>query len=205
MIDTNSTHQTDNMHTYADHPYPLIPTPSAKLTDPTLKPDLFTSLASDMALVHNILIRALNSIVMQAPHITSPDVPAFCRYILTFYSFLHIHHTSEENSFFPAVEAMSGEKGVMDVNVEQHKVFEKGVDELRTYVEGVVAGKEEWDGKKVVGIVEGFGESLAKHLGEEIATLEGLRRFGEGRMERVLKLAEREAESSMVGRALGFG
>ncbi|KAK0611974.1 hypothetical protein B0T14DRAFT_441033 [Immersiella caudata] len=188
------------MPTHADHPYPLIPTPSsAKFQDPTLgKADLFTSLASDMALVHNLIIRSINSIALQAPHITPPDMLPFCRYILTFYSFLHIHHTSEEDSFFPAVEKMAGEKGVMDVNVEQHKVFEKGVEELRGYVEGVLAGREEWNGGKVVGLVEGFGGSLVKHLGEEIATLERLRRFGEGRMEGVVKLAEKEAERSMV-------
>src|SRR4051794_31852718 len=121
-----------------------------------------------MALAHNILIRALNSIYLQAPHISTPsDVKAFCRYILTFHKFLHIHHTNEETQFFPAIETMAGEKGVMDGNVRQHRGFEKGVSELREYVEGVTGGRERYDGERVVGMIDGFGGLLVEHLTEE--------------------------------------
>ncbi|KAK0649644.1 hypothetical protein B0T16DRAFT_135241 [Cercophora newfieldiana] len=188
------------MAIYADHPFALIPTPSSnKHKDPTLgKPDLFDSLASDMALAHNMLIRALNSIYLQAPHITTPsDEKAFCRYILTFHRFLHIHHTNEESDFFPSLETMAGEKGVMDVNVQQHQAFEKGVKEFREYVEGVSSGKERYDGERVVSMIDVFGGLLVKHLTEEIGTLEALRRFGEERMGQVMRKADQEAERSM--------
>ncbi|KAK3339849.1 hypothetical protein B0T25DRAFT_560728 [Lasiosphaeria hispida] len=68
-------------------PFPSHPkTPSfTKRKNPSLgQPDLFDALPSNMTLVHSILIRALNSIYLQAPHIALPDVQDFCRYILTF-------------------------------------------------------------------------------------------------------------------------
>ncbi len=102
---------------YADHPFSLIPTPNFSLKDSKTTPDVFDELASEMALVHNIVIRGLNSIYLQAPHIKPVDEKSFCRYIACWYTLLHGHHHGEETMFFPAVEEMTGVKGIMDTTL----------------------------------------------------------------------------------------
>lgn len=184
---------------YADHPFPLITTPvfAALSKDPNYKPDEFDYNASEMANVHNMIIRGINSIYLQAPHIQPADHKPFSRYILAFYTLLHVHHTGEEEMFFPEVEKMAGVKGVMDGNIEQHRVFGAGLESLKEYAEGVLADKHGFEGGKVVEIIDGFGESLVKHLTEEIPTLVGLRAHGE-KMKGLTKALQDEAEHSMV-------
>ena len=145
-----------------------------------------------------MVIRSLNSIYLQAPHITTTDEKDFCRYMLTWYTFLHIHHTREETVFFPAVEEMAGEKGIMEVNVQQHRAFGDGLGRFKVYLEGILVGREKYDGIKVVEIIDSFGAILVQHLTEEISTLVGLRRFGNNRMGSVMKIAEKEADRTMV-------
>lgn len=93
-----------------------------------------------MALMHNAIIRALNSIYKQAPHVEAKDNKDFIDYALCWYEILYSmpygfvegrfqktanldsdHHESEEEFFFPAVEQAADEKGIMDTNVEQHR------------------------------------------------------------------------------------
>ncbi|KAK3997762.1 hypothetical protein QBC44DRAFT_391905 [Cladorrhinum sp. PSN332] len=185
---------------YADHPFPLIATPvfTALSKDANAKPDAFDYNASEMAGIHNVIIQGLNSIYLQAPHVQlqPAEHKSFCKYILAFYRLLHVHHTGEEEMFFPAVEKMSGIKGVMDGNIEQHRVFGAGLDNLKLYAEAVLADKETYEGGKVVEIIDGFGESLAKHLADEIPTLQGLREHGE-KMDGLTQALADEAEHSM--------
>ncbi|KAK1833933.1 hypothetical protein QBC39DRAFT_301764 [Podospora conica] len=193
---------------YADHPFALIPTPSfprLKNGEPVPPVDIFHELATDMTLVHNLIIRGLNAIVLQAPHVTAPaDIPPFTRFILAWHLMIAIHHAGEESMFFPEVERMSGVVGVMDKEKEEHEQFHAGLDELKGYVDAVVAGKEAWDGKRVVSVIEGFGDVLTGHLSGEVKSLEELRRFGEVKMAGVMKEAGKEAEAGM--KALGaFG
>src|SRR4051794_36167439 len=74
-----------------------------------------------MALGHNVLIRGLNSIYLQAPNISAEDAADFISYAKCWHEILHAHHTMEETVLFPAIEAKTGEKGIMDGNVEQHR------------------------------------------------------------------------------------
>ncbi|KAK3367904.1 hypothetical protein B0H63DRAFT_489974 [Podospora didyma] len=183
---------------YADHPFSLIPTPVflAKSKDPNAKTDKFDEIASEMANVHNIMLRGLNSIYLQAPHISQGDIIPFCRYISGFCSFIHIHHNGEEEQFFPEVEKMAGVKGLMDGNVEQHRVFQAGLKGLEEYTAAVLAGKEEYSGEKIKNLVDGFGAVLVQHLTDEIPTLLGLREY-EDKMAGLEKAIQEEAETSM--------
>jgi len=47
----------------------------------------------------------------------------FCRRLNGEADFEIAHHTSEEESFFPRIENDTGEKGIMDGNIEQHRYF----------------------------------------------------------------------------------
>ncbi|KAK4182627.1 hemerythrin HHE cation binding domain-containing protein [Podospora australis] len=183
---------------YADHPFTLIPTPVflLKSANPDAKTDKFDEIASEMANVHNMFVRGLNSIYLQAPHIVPSDEKHFANYILAFHNFLHIHHHGEETQFFPEVEAMAGIPGLMEGNVEQHHAFHDGLAAFKQYAEDVVAGKERYDGGKVRGIIDSFGSALMEHLADEIPTLVGLRRY-EDKMGGLEGAIKEEAETSM--------
>jgi len=49
----------------------------------------------------------------------------------------------------------------MDGNVEQHHAFEKGVTAFQEYVEKLTP--EEYDGKRVIELLDAFREALTKH------------------------------------------
>jgi hemerythrin-like domain-containing protein len=74
-----------------------------------------------MALGHNVLIRGLNSIYLQAPHVVPQDYAHFISYALCWAEVLDAHHEIEETSLFPAIERITGEVGVMEKNIEQHR------------------------------------------------------------------------------------
>ncbi|KAL2132263.1 hypothetical protein VTI74DRAFT_4003 [Chaetomium olivicolor] len=136
---------------------------------------MLDTLASEMCHVHNMIIRGLNSIYLQAPHIKLADEKSFCQYMTGWYNLLHTHHAGEEAMFFPIVEKLTGIKGIMDINIEQHRSFHDGVDGFKAYAEAVLADKEKFDGAKVVGMIDAFGPPLMKHLGDEIPTILSLR------------------------------
>jgi hypothetical protein len=163
---------------------------------------MFDKLASEMAHVHNMLIRGLNSIHLQASHIKPADEKPFCKYIMGWYNLLHSHHSGEEAMFFPIVEKMTGTKGIMDTNIDQHKAFHDGVDELKGYVQAVIADQERYSGTKVVSLVDGFGASLVQHLADEIPTILSLRQYGEKRMAGLPKEFDAEGDKAMVGSLL---
>jgi hemerythrin-like domain-containing protein len=163
---------------------------------------MFDKLASEMAHVHNMLIRGLNSIYLQASHIKPADEKPFCKYIMGWYDLLHTHHSGEEAMFFPIVEKMTGIKGIMDTNIDQHKAFHDGVDGLKGYVQAVIADQERYSGTKVVSLVDGFGTSLVQHLADEIPTILSLRQYGEERMAGLPKEFDAEGDKAMVGSLL---
>jgi hemerythrin-like domain-containing protein len=154
-------------------------------------------MASEMALVHNMIILGINSIYLQAPHITPADEKSFCKYITCWYDVVDGHHAGEEDILFPAVESMTGVKGIMDTNKGQHKAFHDGMDKLKAYADAVLAGKEKYEGSKVVGLIDDFGAVLTQHLADEIPTILNLRQFGD-KMAGLPKVMSDEGAKAMV-------
>jgi hemerythrin-like domain-containing protein len=74
-----------------------------------------------MALAHNMLLRGLNSIYLQAPHIAPADAGDFISYAKCWVEVLEHHHKMEEDRIFPWIEEQTGEEGIMEGNVEQHR------------------------------------------------------------------------------------
>lgn len=132
-----------------------------------------------MSTVHNLLIRGLNSIYLQAPHIKPADEKHFCEYMKIWCLSVLTHHHEEEELFFPWVEKLTSVKGLMDKNLEQHHAFHVGLDVFDEYVKGVLAGKQKYDGAKVVELIDGFGAVLAQHLSDEIPTLLALKQYAD--------------------------
>ncbi|KAK4032003.1 hypothetical protein C8A01DRAFT_41560 [Parachaetomium inaequale] len=185
---------------YADHPFSLVPTPLF-LAEDSQATDVFDELASEMALVHNIIIRGLNSIYLQAPHIKPADEKSFGSYMVNWYNLVHSHHNGEETMFFPAIERLTGVEGLMDANIEQHKAFHDGLDRCKAYADAVVAGKEKYEGSRVIEIIDDFGPALVKHLSDEIPTILGLRQYAD-KLAELPKLFQEEADSAMKGISL---
>lgn len=65
----------------------------------------------------------------------------------------------------------------MEKNVEQHHAFNPGLEKFEAYVEALRKKKEDFDGKKVVSLIDGFGTTLTDHLRDEIVTFEALQEF----------------------------
>ncbi len=137
------------------------------------------TLAKEMINAHNFLLRGINSIYLQCINVErSPeDVPAFVNYASCWSRILHHHHSSEEEWIFPDIEKITGEKGIMDVNVQQHQAFEKGIEEYTAYVASVKEGKEKYEGARLKAIIDSFMPTLHEHLVAEVDNLKGLEKY----------------------------
>lgn len=59
----------------------------------------------------------------------------------------------------------------MTDNVEQHEMFQPGLDALKEYCVQVQQSQSTYDGAKLITMVEAFAEAFVHHLHEEIDTL----------------------------------
>ncbi|KAH8695785.1 hypothetical protein GQ44DRAFT_765086 [Phaeosphaeriaceae sp. PMI808] len=136
-----------------------------------------------MSLAHNGILRGLNSIVLQAPHIplSSPaTIQDFLTYCQCWCESMHHHHDAEEDLFFPEIEQLTSTPGLMQRNKDQHQAFTPGFEAFHEYVKTCVP--EAFDGTEVRRLVEGFAGALGQHLHEEIETLRALDRYDSARV-----------------------
>ncbi|KAJ9148895.1 Hemerythrin HHE cation binding domain-containing protein [Pleurostoma richardsiae] len=160
---------------WADGPFELIPTPSS-LGD---KPKGSQAIVPEMLIVHNFLLRGINSIYLQCVNVErSPAViPDFVNFAACWGSLLHEHHEAEETMMFPSMEKLAGVTGLMDANVDQHRAFHGGLEAYEGYLSSVKEGKEKYDGQKLRGLIDSFMPVLRQHLHDEIDTLVKLSQY----------------------------
>lgn len=133
-----------------------------------------------MCLVHNVFIRILNCIYLQARNVKKEkDVADFVIFMHAWIVTIHEHHGNEERHFFPYLEKAIGVQGFMEKNVEQHHAFNPGLEKFEVYVNALREKKEKYDGEKVISLIDGFGTTLTTHLKDEIKTLEDLGQYEE--------------------------
>jgi hemerythrin-like domain-containing protein len=145
-----------------------------------------------MALAHNVMVRNLNAIYLQASNITDPkDISDFLIFCQTCYEAIHHHHHCEEEFFFPWIEEYTGEKGIMERNVEQHKAFDAGAEKFKDYTYSVTPAS--YDGEKLKGIIDDFGPALTAHLTDEIQTLLSLDKYGAEKLEKAWHELDKKA------------
>ncbi|KIW90461.1 uncharacterized protein Z519_09107 [Cladophialophora bantiana CBS 173.52] len=173
---------------WADEPYSLISTlPFSKDSSHAAY-----YVATQMALAHNGILRGLNSIYLQALHIPREDLGTirdFLTYCQCWGESMHHHHDAEEEVFFPSIEQISGVHGIMDRNIEQHRAFTPGFDLFQEYAR--TCPPQDYDGAKVRSLIEGFGESLSRHLRDEIDTLRALDAYDSERVRQAYKRLEK--------------
>ncbi|KAI1085269.1 hypothetical protein F5B20DRAFT_137495 [Whalleya microplaca] len=90
---------------WADGPWPLIETPSRSqhITHPALH------IANELAHTHNAMLRGLNAIYLQAPHVHQPtDVSDLLFLTQSWSAWVLDHHNVKETSMLPGFEAVLG-------------------------------------------------------------------------------------------------
>ena len=124
-----------------------------------------------MAYTHNTILRGLNAIYHHAPNVTlgTSDASSFLLYCRTVCDFLQLHHETEEEFFFPAIEKASRRPGLMNGNIKQHEAFEEQVRKLSEYT--AITTAEKFQPQTLRLLIEDTVKPLGQHLHEEIPTL----------------------------------
>ncbi|KAH3911700.1 hypothetical protein HBI56_140400 [Parastagonospora nodorum] len=173
---------------WADQPYPLITTTAFSKN----ASHSAYYVATQMALAHNGMIRGLNSIYLQAPHIPHNDTSTqrdFLMYCECWCESMHHHHDAEEAEFFPSLEKIAAQPGLMAQNVEQHRAFTPGFEKFHEYVKS--CDVKDFDGPKIQALVHDFAPPLTKHLQDEIETLKALEKYDSKEVKSAYKRLEK--------------
>ncbi|KDQ17586.1 hypothetical protein BOTBODRAFT_172044 [Botryobasidium botryosum FD-172 SS1] len=178
---------------WADGPWPLIETP-AKTMD--IKRHAAVQIANEMCHPHNLMIRGINSIYLQAPHVKKPaDIADFLYFCGSWCQLVAQHHKEEEDFFFPAVEKAIEKPGFFDGEVEEHHTFLIGFDEMRKYLKETTP--ETFSAARLNGIIDKFATDLQKHLSGEIQTLLALEKEPKADGATLLKIANEAGERAV--------
>jgi hemerythrin-like domain-containing protein len=170
-----------NPSTWADGPFPLIPTPFGARDVSKEHGSKF--LAQQMAHIHNCILRVLNAVYNQAPYVkTEKGIVAFLQLVRLWHNELEHHHQTEEICLFPRIEQLTGEKNVMEGNVEQHHQFEPGLKALHKYA--TETSVKDYNAEDLRKILKGFGDILQTHLNDEINTLLSLEKYDSNKLKK---------------------
>ncbi|KAI0479821.1 hypothetical protein F4859DRAFT_477482 [Xylaria cf. heliscus] len=93
------------MKPWANQPWPLIETPSwtQQITHPALH------IANEIAHIHNAMLRGLNAIYLQAPHVQqAKDIADLSFLVQSWSTWLLDHHSLKESTMLPGFEAVLG-------------------------------------------------------------------------------------------------
>jgi hemerythrin-like domain-containing protein len=124
------------------------------------------------------MIRGLNSMLIQAPFISTPaDIKDFVDYALSFCVLIHEHHNTEEALIFPLVEDATGVPGIMDKNVVQHGAFLPKLHDFKNYLVQMKLGVRKYDEKKFVALLNSFAGLMVEHLTDEVRMLEEMEKY----------------------------
>ncbi|KAK6957402.1 hypothetical protein Daesc_000186 [Daldinia eschscholtzii] len=165
---------------WVDEPFQLITTPSTYLSDS----HSYVHVASDMAHAHNVIIRGLNAIIQQAPHVPTStekgynvkDVKDLLFYVHSWCKMVGHHHWVEESFIFPEIEKVAGKPGLMDNPHHQHELFHDGMEKLLAYSQATKPEEYRWEGPGgMKEIIDSFSKELTDHLYDEINVFLGLK------------------------------
>ena len=185
---------------WADEPIALIPIPSNH-KDPQTHAAVMG--AGEMAHAHNCLLRGINAIIQQAPHVPDASQPQYNEqdvrdllfYVAAWVKVVHHHHDAEELTMFPDIERWTGRPGLMQGAKDQHAAFHGGLELLLRYAEGTDPEEYRWKGG-MKEIIDGFVDPLAQHLSEEIDLLLSLKELDSEGFKEIWKETERVAKAT---------
>lgn len=181
---------------WADGPYELI------RTDRRREQTGAVYCAAQMASVHNMILRGLNSILRQAQYVPDASKPRkyvpkgvqdLLIYVHAWAKTLEHHHDTEENIFFPLVEEETGIVGLMDDLEVEHEEFHDGLIALRNYLARVIETPRDYRWKTMRTIINGFAPALTNHLYAEIDFLLAMEKFNSDGLRRCWDETEKAA------------
>jgi Hemerythrin HHE cation binding domain len=157
----------------APQPFDLLPSPLPPNT-PYASATAGLQMGHDMSLLHNMVIRGFNSIILQAPYVlpgtpAAADILDFTQILVTF---LHHHHDVEEDFFFPELEKLIKQEGLMSQCTEEHRAFDQGLESLLQYAQNT--NHVDYSPEKLESLIKALGVPLVKHLAAEIPSLVSL-------------------------------
>jgi hypothetical protein len=125
-----------------------------------------------MSHAHNTIIRGLNAIIQQAPHVGPEDAKDLLFYVKAWTKMINHHHDVEETFIFPELEAFSGVQGLMDDPKHQHSLFHDTLEKLLEYSSSTKPEDYTWEGPGgMKDIIDSFSGPLTDHLYAEIDVL----------------------------------
>ncbi|KAK5045656.1 hypothetical protein LTR84_009025 [Exophiala bonariae] len=196
-----STHNTSRISMqaprWADDHYPLINTIHPENVPSTVsRHHSVFSCARQMAQIHNMIIRALNSSWNYAPTV-KPSTQAAADFLLfnqQLFTSLDHHHKVEDDFMFPAVEKLLGRPGAMEENVKGHQSFAEGLAIFQKYI--FVTRPDEFNGMTFRHIIESFAPELIQHLHDEISSLMSLHVLDSNELMKIWKHTEQMASKA---------
>jgi hypothetical protein len=127
-------------------------------------------IANEMAFAHNAMLRGLNAIYLQAPHIPKSEIPDFLFFVASYTAWVMHHHKMEEEKMFPCFQSVPEVRpGSLEPNIDQHHTFSEGLASLNTYATTMSVAN--YSGARIREIVEAFAKPFRDHLADEIQTL----------------------------------
>lgn len=134
--------------------------------------------ATEIAQIHNVMIRGVNSMLIQAPFISRPtDIKDFTDYCLTLCVLIHEHYNTEEVLTFPLIEDATGIPGIMDKNVVQHESFLPMLYHFKNHLTQMKLVVRKYDTMKFVAHLNAFSGLMVQHLSDEVKMLVDMEKY----------------------------
>lgn len=158
-----------------------------------------------MAHAHNVLIRGLNAILQQAPHVAvstkknynKQDIKDLLFYVHSWTKTVDHHHWVEETFIFGEIEKVSGKPGLMAEPKSQHEAFHGGIERLSAYASATKPDEFQWEGPGgMKEIIDSFSQHLTDHLYAEIDTILGLKFMDSQALNNIWDQAEKVAQQA---------
>lgn len=144
-------------------PYALLPIPPLAADH---RKDCAENFHWEMSLAHNIFVRGLNSIWLNAPLVKPKDEAAFAGYCLACITTIHAHHYGEEAYIFPVLQT----KLDMKNNEDQHKAFHDGMEDFESYMIKVQKKQGKYNSEQTRQLLRAFGDDLVQYLNDEVGS-----------------------------------
>ncbi|KAI1495071.1 hypothetical protein F5X96DRAFT_690830 [Biscogniauxia mediterranea] len=173
---------------WVDGPWPLIETPSKtqSVTHPSLH------IANEIAHIHNAMLRGLNAVYLQAPHVRQPADIADLMFLAHAWSaWVLDHHTLKQTAMLPAFESVLGlQPGSLGSSSykapedEGQEGDEEGDDDdelatalqhVHAYAATAHADPATYDPDALRALLARLGDLLAPHLSRQVGVLAGTR------------------------------
>lgn len=181
-------------------PPPLVPWPRTRHAAKNLYLKTAHSayhIANEMACAHNCMIRGLNALWLQSPHIRrgSDDISDFLLFASSWGTWVLNHFRLEDELMFAGFEAAAGvAHGTLPTKVDRQSSF---IPAIRAFVASAESSNDaDYDGRRFRELLQTFADSFVTHLHEEIPLLLGLDVCGEsgsGQLRAVLDRGEEHA------------